>query len=60
MKVSLLKILGVGTGIACVVLGVAFCASTQLAQQQQKRQQEIQQEQRAKETDMGGHQLQRW
>jgi hypothetical protein len=60
MKSSLLRMLGVGAGIAGVVAGIAFCSSTQLAEKQKQTQQEIHREQKARESDMGGHQLPRW
>jgi hypothetical protein len=60
MKLSLLSIVGTGVGVAGVLMGVAFCTTTQIAQQQQKKQQEIHREQKARESDMGGHQIQRW
>jgi hypothetical protein len=60
MKLILLRIVGASAGIAGVVMGIAFCSTTQVAEQQKKKQQEIQHEQKARESDMGGHQIQRW
>jgi hypothetical protein len=61
MRLTRFRIVGLGAGILCVVVGVGFCTPTsQLAEQQKKQQQEIQREQRSKESDMGGHQLPRW
>jgi hypothetical protein len=60
MKLSLLRIVGASAGIAGVVMGFAFCSTTQVDEQQKKKQEEIQREQKARESDMGGHQIQRW